>query len=200
MRLLSSACHQGTGRHLASGAFFAVALAACQSPAGVESSFAAGDRSADCRDSDPVEKAEDFYQKIISARVRGLPSPEAMSDFAPLLSQAMQQAIEQARTRQQARIAAHPDEKPEFIEGDLFTSLFEGPTGVESARVKKAGDLVAVEVSFVHGTRDNQPSRWKDVALLRCEQGDWRVDDVHFGGSWDFAPKGSLRSALVAAN
>ena len=40
--------------------------------------------------------------------------------------------------------------------------------------------------------------RWRDHALMRCEHAKWRVDDIEFGGDWDFASDGRLRDALDA--
>ena len=79
--------------------------------------------------------------------------------------------------------------------GSLFTSLFEGPTAVLSAEADPAAPTrVAVEMTYV-GQGD---ARWRDHALMRCENAQWRVDDVEFGGDWDFASDGHLRDALDA--
>ena len=53
---------------------------------------------------------------------------------------------------------------------------------------------VAVEMTYA-GQGD---ARWRDHALMRCENAQWRVDDVEFGGDWDFASDGRLRDALDA--
>jgi len=54
--------------------------------------------------------------------------------------------------------------------------------------------LVAVSLEYAQ----DETVRWQDRLLLLCEGGRWRVEDVRFGGDWDFANRGSLRQALDA--
>lgn len=151
--------------------------------------------SAACEGASPVDAAETFYRQVVALNPRGLPSADEMRTLGPLLSSGMQASIAHARVRQQAGIAASPDDKPPFIEGSLFTSLFEGPTAVLSADADPAAPTrVAVEMTYA-GQGD---ARWRDHALMRCENAQWRVDDVEFGGDWDFASDGRLRDALDA--
>jgi hypothetical protein len=43
------------------------------------------------------------------------------------------------------------------------------------------------------------PVEWSDVVILVPEHGRFVIDDVRYGGEWDFANTGSLRTGLVAA-
>lgn len=151
--------------------------------------------SAACADASPVDAAETFFRQVVRLNPRGLPSAGEMRTLSPLLSSGMQTSIARARVRQQAGVAASPGDKPSFIEGSLFTSLFEGPTAVLSAAADPAAPTrVAVEMTYA-GQGD---ARWRDHALMRCEHARWRVDDIEFGGDWDFASDGRLRDALDA--
>jgi hypothetical protein len=40
---------------------------------------------------------------------------------------------------------------------------------------------------------------WSDVVVVIPQHGHPVIDDIRYGGSWDFANTGSLRSSLVAA-
>ena len=167
--------------------------AACQQTptrdAGVSSTSAA------CAGASPVDAAETFFRQVVRLNPRGLPSSDEMRTLGPLLSSGLQASIARARVRQQAEIAASPDEKPSFIEGSLFTSLFEGPTAVLSATADPAAPTrVTVEMAYTA----QATTRWRDQALMQCESGGWRVDDIAFGGDWDFASTGRLRAALDA--
>ncbi|MFL6588009.1 MAG: hypothetical protein ACJ8GV_14130 [Luteimonas sp.] len=167
--------------------------AACQQMPTRDASASA--KSAACAGASPVDAAETFYRQVVALNPRGLPSADEMRTLVPLLSSGMQASIARARVRQQAEIAASPDDKPSFIEGSLFSSLFEGPTAVLSAEADLAAPTrVAVEMTYV-GQGD---ARWRDHALMRCENAQWRVDDIEFGGDWDFASDGRLRDALDA--
>ncbi len=151
--------------------------------------------SAACAGASPVDAAQTFYRQVVTLNPRGLPSTDDMRTLGPLLSSGMQASIAQARVRQQAGIVASPGDKPSFIEGSLFTSLFEGPTAVLSAEADPARPT-RVAIEMIHaGPTD---ARWRDHALMRCEHAQWRVDDVEFGGDWDFASDGHLRDALDA--
>ena len=202
MRLQPAAGHQGARRGLiAALALVVLASTGCgrsaqKTGAVASTSSAPQTTQAGCKDGDAAQAARDFYARIMADAVRGLPSKENMSTLAPLMTASMRAAVEKARVRQQAFMAAHPDEKPDFIEGSLFTSLFEGPTAVESASAVANDNGAVVEVGFVYAQAGAETFRWKDQALLRCEQGRWRLDDVRYGGDWDFASKGQLKQAL----
>ena len=56
-------------------------------------------------------------------RQDGLPTGDAATAIAPHLSAGLKAAIDAARAEQAAFMQEHPDEKPPFIEGKLFTSL-----------------------------------------------------------------------------
>jgi hypothetical protein len=151
--------------------------------------------AAACAGASPVDAAATFYRQVVALDPRGLPSADAMRTLGPLLTSGMRASIAGARLRQQSDIAASPDDKPSFIEGSLFTSLFEGPTAVLSAAADPAAPTrVAVELAHA-GQGD---ARWRDHALMRCEDAQWRVDDIAFGGDWDFASTGRLRATLDA--
>jgi hypothetical protein len=202
MRLPPIARHQGARRGLiAALALVALASVGCAQRAGDAAAAAPREgvektAETDCKNSDAAEAARGFYAKVLADAPSGLPSSASMLKLAPLMSASMGAAVEKARIRQQAFVAAHPDEKPDFIEGSLFTSLFEGPTALESATAVAGGDSAVVEVGFVYAQAGAETLRWKDQALLRCEEQRWRLDDVRYGGEWDFAPKGQLKQAL----
>lgn len=204
MRLPPIAGHQGARRGLiAALTLIVLASMGCgrstqKADAAASTSSVPDTAQASCKDGDAALAARDFYARIMADAASGLPSKESMSKLAPLMTASMRAAIEKARVRQQAFIAAHPDQKPDFIEGSLFTSLFEGPNALESATAVASGDSAVVEVGFVHAQAGAEAVRWKDQALLRCEEGRWRLDDVRYGGDWDFASKGQLKQALEA--
>lgn len=202
MRLPPIAGHQGARRGLiASLALIVLASAGCgrsaeKADAATSTPSAPQTAQAGCKDGDAAQAARDFYARIMADAASGLPSKQSMTKLAPLMTASMRAAIEKARVRQQAFIVAHPDEKPDFIEGSLFTSLFEGPSALESASAVAKDGSAVVEVGFVHAESGAEAFRWKDQALLRCEEGRWRLDDVRYGGDWDFASKGQLKQAL----
>ncbi|HEY0661090.1 MAG TPA: hypothetical protein VGD21_07210 [Lysobacter sp.] len=149
-----------------------------------------------CQGQDPTRVVRSFYDAYIASDGSGLPSTNEMSVYAPMFSQGLVDAIERARVEQQDFIRQHPDEKPPYIEGSLFGSLFEGITALESVAMKPDGAQATLAVALVYDDKQNAPVRWKDDVLLRCERGQWRIDDVEYHGGWDFAPRGRLREEL----
>lgn len=151
----------------------------------------------ECGGEPPAAVAETFYRELVVLDPRGLPSTDDVQALGPLLSSGMRESIARARGRQQAEIDARPDDKPSFVEGSLFTSLFEGPTAVLSVTAD-ATSPTRVRIALEHAPASQDATRWTDRALMRCEGGRWRVDDIEFGGDWDFAAQGRLREALDA--
>ncbi len=75
----------------------------------------------------------------------------------------------------------HPDEKPPFVDGDLFSSLFEGPQRATAGTPVVSGDraLVPMQFSYAEG---GKVTRWTDTVVLRDSPHGWLVDDVRYGG------------------
>ena len=71
-----------------------------------------------------------------------------------------------------------PTDKPLLIEGDIFSSLYEGRTGASIQTItidkEKAKAILALE---------NKPynTQWTDTVMLVKEQDVWKIDDVVFG-------------------
>ncbi len=118
----------------------------------------------------------DFYAALASLRPSGAPADAQRAALSPLLSAELIGLLQRADAARALARAAAPTEKPPFTDGDLFSSLFEGPTGYAVGK----------------------PVTWTDTVLLREENGRFVVADIAFGGDWDFANKGSMLAALHA--
>jgi hypothetical protein len=115
--------------------------------------------------------------------------------MAPYLSAELRGLLDEAAALRDTEAAAHPDEKPPFAEGDLFTSLFEGPTGMAILASPEGGASRRLVVRFT----DNRPApavTWTDTVVVVEEEGRLVVADVLYGGTWDFASRGSLLETL----
>jgi hypothetical protein len=144
----------------------------------------------------PEPATQKFYATVIDSRIRGLPSEAQMKTLRPLMSLELDTLIETARHSQLHFIHAHPDEKPPWIEGNLFGSLFEGMRGflLEPAVISR--DTARIPVNLAYLEKDSQV-RWTDTAVLTREGSrKWRVSDIRFGAKWDFKPGPGLREVL----
>ena len=81
----------------------------------------------------------------------------------------------------------HPDDKPPFVDGDHFTSNFEGP---------EAFEITSVEGHDVHVKFRYEKFEWNDVIVVKEERGRYVIDDVKYGGAGEFNPPGVLSEHL----
>lgn len=147
-----------------------------------------------------VETAQGIFDQITTLHVDGLPSDEQMRVLAPLLTAELRQALEAARDWQRGEIErmqrAGSEDKPPFIEGDLFSSLFEGAQSARAVSAQPDQDRVVVTLdrSYGHGADRVQ---WQDRAVLKRVGDAYLLDDIEYGGDWTFqAGTSTLRRTL----
>ena len=144
----------------------------------------------------PVAVAMDFlvmHQRLGSS---GLPQRNELPAYDAFLCPALGQAVRAAQARQEQARVERPNEKPPWVEGDLFSSLFEGPEGFEARDTVVEGKLARVVVAMSRGEGENA-TRWKDTLVLQLDDGIWCLADVEYGGDWASANQGRLADALA---
>jgi hypothetical protein len=147
---------------------------------------------------DARDVVQQFYTTTIAQRMTGAPTPGQLATLAPYVSDTLHALLVAARKRNEADAARAPDEKPAFADGDLFSSLFEGPNAVEVIADSARGSRRVATVRMTYnGARP--PITWVDRVILSKQGGRFVVDDVEYAGEWDFANQGSLRATLVTA-
>jgi len=142
----------------------------------------------------PTGVVERFYAERIDSKMTGAPTPAELASVAPYLTPELRGLLADANTLREREAAAAPDEKPPFADGDLFSSLFEGPTTFQVTKdePKENGHLVTVRFTYETVT-------WEDVVVVAPADGGWAIADIEYLGDWDFAPRGTLRSNLEHA-
>ena len=125
----------------------------------------------------------------------GLPDAGSMSAYGAFLCPSLTSALRDARVRQEQFRASHPDEKPPLVEGDLFSSLFEGPESYSAAESRIEGSRARVTMDLRHGEGGGATS-WQDTVVLELDDGIWCISDVEYGGKWPFANRGRLSETL----
>ena len=141
---------------------------------------------------------QQFYRTAIADSVSGAPTARQLASLSPYLSDTLRVLLVAARNRTEADMARAPGEKPSFAEGDLFSSLFEGPNAAEVVADSARG---AARVATVRMTTNGASPAvtWTDRVVLVLQNGRYVIDDVEYSGKWDFATKGTLKSTLGAA-
>ena len=149
-----------------------------------------------------LEVAQRIFDQITALHVSGLPNDSQMQVLAPLLTVELCQALDAARAWQRSEVERMQregsDDKPPFIEGDLFSSLFEGAQTARAVAARLDQDRVVVTLDRSYGQGADQV-RWQDNAVLKRVGEVWLLDDVEYGGGWAFqAGTTTLRNTLQA--
>lgn len=166
--------------------------------------------TAGCRPSapsSPSETAAQFYTLLDGLGVRGVPDSLALDAVQPYLDPTLVGLLIQARHARDSVARLVPREKPPFIDGDLFGSLFEGNTSFGIRSLGTRGDTTFAVMAFTNAT---QPPtvKWTDTLVIvprvntTPKSPQFVIVDLRYGAGWDFGNRGtlvgSLRTALSA--
>jgi hypothetical protein len=138
-----------------------------------------------------------FYKLYFTVRPSGVPSEKEQQKFKPYLSAVLAKVLKEADQAEQQYRKKTRGEVPPLLDGDLFTSLFEGATEFKVLSCDTKTSSCLVEFSYVESRKGASPTTsWKDkVYLVKDPQG-WMVDDIEFLGDWRFMHKGRLQDLL----
>jgi hypothetical protein len=128
----------------------------------------------------------------------GIPDATARVRYTPLLSPRLNLLLAQAVTAQ-ARFQTKVKNAPPLIEGDLFSSSFDGAT---SARLGAcSGDVKAgrCSVSLSHSDPKQPPLSWSDTIELVNTPAGWKVDDIAYNAGFQSGNTGTLSETLRMA-
>ena len=128
----------------------------------------------------------------------GIPDVAGRAKYRPFLSPRLDALLEAAGNAQ-AGFAAKYKNSPPLLEGDIFSSLFEGATAVSVDGCVANGEAGRCMAHLRHASPGDKPSAWDDTVYLVNTPAGWRVDDIGYGGGWDFANKGRLSETLSQA-
>lgn len=125
----------------------------------------------------------------------GIPDSGGRARLAPYLSPALNKLLADGAMAE-TRFAAKVKDSPPLIEGDLFSSMFEGATAWKLSGCSADGNNASCPVAFTHAERGQKPVTWTDTLLLVNTPQGWRVDDVVYGGGFQFGNTGRLTDTL----
>lgn len=144
----------------------------------------------------PQAAAGSFYAEYLKLRPSGIPGADGIARLEPFLSARLNALLRDGDRAELRYKEATKNEVPPLIEGDVFTSLFEGAT-VYAVRDCAGDDAQTIcPVSLTYRRRGEPETKWTDSVALVREQSGWRVDDVIYGGDWPFAKHGRLTEML----
>lgn len=155
-----------------------------------------------CRGNRPATASDvvvQFYTMKEAAGISGAPTPKDLTALRPFIADSLAHMLVRADSLRTADMKRAPDEKPSFVEGDLFSSLFEGPTAFVVMPALDSVSPARVPIEFTNETQKPK-IRWVDTAVVVQQNGKWLLHDIRFGGTWDFANKGSLLTQLAPSS
>jgi hypothetical protein len=144
--------------------------------------------------------ANGFYSAFVDARSLsggGIPDAATRARFQPLLTPRLNKALGDAAAAE-ARFAAKNKNSPPLIEGDIFSSLFEGPTSFKLGVCKGDDKIQHCAVSLSRQDAGQKPVGWTDTLIL-ANSGGWKVDDIGYDANFAFGNTGTLSETLKMA-
>jgi len=138
--------------------------------------------------------AANFYQNYHKLRqsggLTGIPNEAQLAQLSPLITPQLRKLFSAAYLEQQRCIKQSPDDKPPWIEGDIFSSNFEGFTSFNAENSKPQGQARQVSrkqvpIKFVY-IEGKYKVKWTDTLVLRNEAGHWLVDDIFYHANFAF--------------
>jgi hypothetical protein len=149
-------------------------------------------------DSQELAKAADgFYGAYMTLHPSdGIPDKATRAKFAPFVSAALDELFVEGDAAEGRYRTATKNQAPPLVEGDLFTSNFEGATAYKIGSCASDAKGGHCTVAFTYDDKKVRPLSWTDtIYLVRTAQG-WRVGDIAYGG---FGNGGRLTQTLTHA-
>jgi len=140
-----------------------------------------------------------FYQQHIKSHHPGIPGEDELKQLQPFLSQALFVLLSKAADAEAKYHAATETPQPPLVDGDLFSSLFEGATAlsVDSCEDNSNRSACLVHFRYIPSEGDNKGNEsWHDKLLLVKENQQWRIDDIEFLGSGQSSQREYLTDTL----
>jgi hypothetical protein len=152
---------------------------------------------------DPAAAVNAFYAVYDGQRAQGGGIPDATGRlrYAPVLSPRLNKQLRDAAAAQARLSAKVKNAVPPMLEGDIFSSLFEGASawkvGACQGDAKTARCPVALSYVAAPGKKPEKPANWNDTVLLVNTPQGWKVDDVIYDAGFAFGNTGRLSGMLA---
>lgn len=141
---------------------------------------------------------EAFYTAYRGVPPLGIPTGPDLARLSPFLSARLLRLLHAAQEHSARYHLRFPEDKPPFVDGDVFSSNFEGISSfaVGAAAPTRGGERVEVALTYVDPTDAANVISWTDAAIVVRERGRPVIDDFEFMAPWAFAMHGRLSAIL----
>lgn len=153
---------------------------------------------------DPAAAVNAFYAVYAAQHAQGggIPDATVRLRFQPVLSPRLNKQLADAAAAQARLTAKVRNAVPPVLEGDIFSSLFEGAgswkVGACQTAAKAARCSVALNYTPPPAAGPKaKPANWNDTVLLVNTPQGWKVDDVVYDAGFAFGNTGKLSDMLA---
>lgn len=152
---------------------------------------------------DPAAAVNAFYDVYNGQRAQGggIPDATVRLRLQPVLSSRLNKQLSDAASAQARLTAKVKNAVPPMLEGDIFSSLFEGASAWKVGGCQTTGKTAScgVALSYVPpaASPKAKPANWNDIVLLVNTPQGWKVDDVVYDAGFAFGNTGRLSEMLA---
>ena len=148
------------------------------------------------RADDAVMAAANGFYSVSTAITPGggIPGIAGRARFQPLLTPRLNKALADAAAAE-IRFKARNKISPPLMEGDIFSSLFEGPTAWKVGACLGDARVQRCTVALSRQDPGQKPVAWTDTLVLAYADG-WKVDDIAYDANFAFGNTGALSEML----
>lgn len=152
---------------------------------------------------DPAAAVHAFYGVYQSRHDNGIPDATGRLRWSVVLSPRLNALLTKAantQARMGARIKAAGPKAAVMpgLDGDIFTSFFDGATSWKIGACQGDTKLQRCSVALTHAPSrpGDKPANWSDTVVVANGTGGWRVDEVIYDADFAFGNTGTLTSTL----
>ena len=159
---------------------------------------------------DPAAAVTAFYAVYKDQHAQGgIPDATGRLRYTPVLSPRLNKPLADAAAAPARLTAKVKYAVPPMLEGDIFSSLFEGATSWKVGACQADAKLARCTVALsyvpppVQTAKPPKPANWTDTVILAATPQGWKVEDVAYEAGIAFGNTGRLSQMLqmvVAAN
>ena len=145
----------------------------------------------------PQSTVTGLYNAYMKLKTRGIPSAKELAEYKPYITLELTALLKSADDAEIKYKTDTKGEVPPLVEGDIFTSLFEGADSFKVLSCEEKGDKASCSVEFKNtNPGGGKTFTWKDSPALVKGKSGWLVSDIEYKGDWDFAVKGNMTGML----
>ena len=131
---------------------------------------------------------------------RGLPDDSQLPQIATFVTPELLALFEAANRGADCYAKQFNYEGAPAVQGDLFSSLFEGATSATYRAIDQSGDTATVEIEWTNDDKhlDPLPLTWQDRIFLVQTANGWLISDFTHDGTWEFMMPANVSQILQA--